>query len=138
VTSEQDTILAFLERINAHDADALTSMLTEDHVFTDSLGNAMCGGRAALRDAWRAYFELVPDYRIDIDHIVQDGALLVLLGSARGTCVEGGALSAENHWLIPAAWIAEVRGGLVSAWRVYADNTPVAAILQRIRSASRR
>lgn len=138
MTGGRDTILAFIDRVNAHDADGLASMLSDDHVFTDSLGRALRGDRATLRTAWQAYFCLAPDYRIDIDRIVQDGDLFVLFGRAEGTCVDAGVLRPENHWRIPAAWAAEVRGGLVSTWRVFADNTPVASILQRISPGSRR
>jgi hypothetical protein len=34
-------------------------------------------------------------------------------------------------WQTPAAWLAVILGGLVSEWRVYADNKPVYEILSK-------
>jgi ketosteroid isomerase-like protein len=39
----------FLDRINKRDADTLAELMTEDHVFIDSLGNTI---KAAKRYAW--------------------------------------------------------------------------------------
>jgi len=33
-------VLQFLERINRHDADKPAELMTEDHVFVDSLGQS--------------------------------------------------------------------------------------------------
>jgi len=38
-----ETVLAFLDRINKRDADKLADLMTEDHIFVDSLGNTMQG-----------------------------------------------------------------------------------------------
>lgn len=32
------TVLDFINRVNQHDADQLAELMTEDHVFIDSLG----------------------------------------------------------------------------------------------------
>jgi ketosteroid isomerase-like protein len=47
-----ETVLRFLERINERNADRLAEMMTEDHVFTDSLGQTI-RGREKMRAAWR-------------------------------------------------------------------------------------
>ena len=36
-----DTVLAFLGCINERDVDKLAALMTEDHVFVDSLGKAV-------------------------------------------------------------------------------------------------
>ena len=41
-----DIVLQFLERINQHDADRLAELMSEDHVFVDSLGHAVHGREA--------------------------------------------------------------------------------------------
>jgi hypothetical protein len=43
------TPFCFLEDLNQHNADRLTEMMTEDHVFIDSLGHVVHGGE------WLAY-----------------------------------------------------------------------------------
>lgn len=132
MTPEQKAILKFIDAINDHDLDALTALLTGNHCFIDSLGREMRGGPDAMRLAWEGYFDLVPDYHVEIDRIIQDGSILVLLGHASGTCIENEALRPENAWRMPAAWRAEMRAGRVAGWQVFADNTPVAEILRRL------
>ena len=39
--SSIETVLDFLDRINKKDADKLAELMTEDHVFIDSLGNSV-------------------------------------------------------------------------------------------------
>jgi ketosteroid isomerase-like protein len=48
-----DTVLQFLERINQHDADKLAELMTEDHIFIDSLGQSV-RGRENMRSGWRS------------------------------------------------------------------------------------
>ena len=44
-----DTVLAFLEQINAGNADGLCALVTEDHLLVDGLGNRLpCGDAQGL------------------------------------------------------------------------------------------
>jgi ketosteroid isomerase-like protein len=122
--SATQTAQRFVAHINSHDVDAIAALLTPDHRFIDSLGGE-ARGREALRDGWRQYFRMVPDYRIDVDRVLVDGAHVVLLGVARGTYSADGALHAENAWSTPAALRALIHDGLVAEWQVYADNEPI-------------
>jgi ketosteroid isomerase-like protein len=128
------TVLDFMNRINRRDADDLAELMTEDHVFVDSLGQAV-RGREAMRGGWRAYFAFCPDYWIAHEGILQDGNVVAIFGAAGGTIAAAGKLPTENRWRIPAAWRAVVEGGLVKEWRVYADNKPVYDIVARSKSA---
>ena len=128
------TVLEFMNRINQRDADRLAELMTEDHVFIDSIGQAV-HGRETMRTGWRGYFALGPDYRISHDQILQDGNVAAIFGEAGGTIAAADQLPAENRWRTPAAWRAVVEGGLVKEWRVYADNKPVYDILARAKSA---
>ena len=47
-----ETVLAFIDRINQRDPDKLAQLMTEDHVFIDSLGQAV-RGREQMRAGWR-------------------------------------------------------------------------------------
>jgi ketosteroid isomerase-like protein len=49
-----DTVLRFLERINEHDADKLAELMTDDHMFIDSLGQSV-RGREKMRLGWQSY-----------------------------------------------------------------------------------
>jgi len=125
-----ETVLAFFEAINRHDADQLAELMTEDHVFIDSLGRSQ-RGRETMRAGWLGYFALCPDYRVAHDDIVQGGDSVAVFGSAGGTIRVYGELLPENQWQTPAAWRIVVHGGLIQEFRVYADNKPVYDILAK-------
>jgi ketosteroid isomerase-like protein len=125
-----ETAHRFVDRINAHDITGLTALMTPDHRFVDSLGAAV-EGREKMREGWRHYFQMVPDYHIDIARSFLDGAEVALFGSAGGTYGRDGQLNAADAWQAPAAWRVIVRDGLVAEWQVYADNEP---IRQRMRA----
>jgi ketosteroid isomerase-like protein len=116
-----ETVLEFLNRINQHDVDKLAELMTEDHVFIDSLGNRVTG-REKMRGGWRAYFGMCPDYWISHEEIFGNGATVATFGAA------GGAISGKE-WRTPAAWLAVVEKGQIKKWQVYADNKPVYEIL---------
>lgn len=122
--STADTIRRFIERINAHDVAGLAALLTSDHRFIDSLGSVVLG-REATREGWRQYFQIVPNYRIDISRSFADADHMVLLGSASGTYRRRSHVSPDDAWQTPAAWHAVVRDALIAEWQVYADNEPI-------------
>ena len=125
-----ETVLEFLQRINQRDADKLAELLTEDHVFTDSLGQTV-RGREKMRAGWRGYYAFCPDYWVSHEEILANGNHVAVFGAAGGTVAVKGELPATNQWRIPAAWRAVVENGLVKEWRVYADNKPVYDILAK-------
>jgi hypothetical protein len=128
-----ETVLLFLERINQHNPDALAELMTDDHVFTDSLGHSV-SGREKMLQGWRSYYEFCPDYWISREEIFRREDRVAVFGSAGGTIADQGKLLQENKWRISAAWLAIVENGLVKEWRVYADNKPVYDILARQKS----
>jgi ketosteroid isomerase-like protein len=130
-----ETVRRFLELINDRNVDKLTEMMTEDHRFVDSLGGVV-EGREAMRAAWRGYFAFCPDYWVSVEEMLQREDVVAVFGAAGGTIASNGVLLPENAWRVPAAWLARAENGLLSEWRVYADNTPVHAIASRIDSRS--
>ncbi|MFI4971644.1 MAG: nuclear transport factor 2 family protein [Hyphomicrobiales bacterium] len=126
-----ETVHGFVDQINVHDVAGLAALMTPDHRFIDSLGTVM-EGRERMREGWRQYLQMVPDYRIDVQSSFVQGTEVALLGSAAGTYSRGGQLTPADAWRTPAAWRALVRNELVAEWQVYADNEP---IRQRMRKA---
>jgi ketosteroid isomerase-like protein len=124
---------AFVSAINRHSPEEIASLMTDDHVFVDSLGSRVAG-RANMTKGWQGYFGMVPDYAITVDETFADGPVVVMLGAAEGTWSAGGPLQPENKWQTPAAWRAVVRGHLIAEWRVYADNEPIRRIMAAHRS----
>lgn len=135
--SPAETVLNFINSINQHDADKLAELMTEDHVFIDSLGQVV-RGRERMRAGWRGYFGFCPDYWISQKEILADGNVVAVFGAAGGTIADRGDLPAANKWRTPAAWLAVVEDGLVKEWRVYADNKPVYDIVAANKSTAPR
>jgi hypothetical protein len=81
-------------------------------VFIDSLGNQL-SGRGQLERGWKAYFELFPDYRIELQATLASGELVLSYGVASATHATGG-----TAWQIPAAWRARVRDERIAEWQV--------------------
>ncbi|HWX56104.1 MAG TPA: nuclear transport factor 2 family protein [Verrucomicrobiae bacterium] len=125
-----EVVLKFERLINSRSADAVCSLLTDDSVFIDSLGNQISGAEK-LRAAWTGYFTMVPDYSISHSEILADGDTVALFGTARGTFSKDGQIKKENFWQTPAAWRAVVKDGKIAVWQVYADNEPVRAVMRR-------
>jgi ketosteroid isomerase-like protein len=130
MTGLGELFLAFVAAINAHDVPKIGEMMTADHVFVDSLGNTVTGGRA-MQNGWNGYFALFPDYRIDVDHVSVSGNDVLASGWASGTLHQDGKPVSDGYWRIPAAWRAKIRDGKLSGWQVYADNKPVYELLAR-------
>jgi ketosteroid isomerase-like protein len=121
-------ILEFVGRLNAHDVKGMCDLMTEDHLFVDSLGEQL-RGREQMRRAWVQYFYLFPDFTITCQNIFRRDHELALFGSAQGSYTVGSPVPASNRWQMPAAWRAVVRGGRVAEWHVFADNEPVRRLM---------
>jgi len=119
-----ETVLDFFDRIHKRDADKLAELMTEDHVFIDSVGNTV-QGREKMHAGWRGYYSFCPDYWVTHEEILGNGNIVAVFGAAGGTIAANGKLPPENKWRTSAAWLAVVENGLVKKWQVYADNKPV-------------
>ena len=111
-----DLAHAFVGRINAHDADGLARLMTEDFVFTDYTGQRQTS-REVMRDAFGRYFESCLEYRIHVAQVLLSGSDSALIFGH----VTGSHLGEEIEKRGMLAWKAEVRDGLVAEWRIYAN-----------------
>jgi len=123
--SASEMFQRFVAAINGHDVEALTSLMTSDHLFVDSMGNSMKGVES-MQTGWRGYFAMCPDYWIRVRSLLSERETVLATGEAGGT-IDGVA------WQTPTAWQAVLVGGQVSEWRVFADNKPVYEIMGRRR-----
>lgn len=76
-----ETVLEFLDRINPRDVDQLAELMTEGHVFVDSLGNRM-RSREKMRDGWSGYYTMCPDYWVSHEEIFENGDSVAVFGVA--------------------------------------------------------
>jgi hypothetical protein len=116
----QQTFNDFVSAINEHNVDKLCSLMTDNHKFIDSLGNEGIG-KDQMRNGWLGYYQLFPDYKIDITEIFIKDDTISAFGFAGGT-FKGLTEKKENYWHLPAAWKAIIKGGKVQLWQVYADS----------------
>ncbi|MBO0684304.1 MAG: nuclear transport factor 2 family protein [Candidatus Dormibacteraeota bacterium] len=111
-TTPELVVVRFNEGINGRDLEALARLMSDDHVFIDSVGERVEGRQPCLA-AWRGFFGAYPDYRNELGSIV--------LASSGVVAVTGRSVCSEPALDGPALWTAKVRGGQVSEWRVYED-----------------
>ncbi len=121
---------AMVAAVNSGRAERVANAMSLDAVFVDSLGRRT-EGRQALTDAWRGYYRLFPDYRIEVDGLFAEEQEALLHGRARGTLHRDGHAVDGGGWEIQAAWRAVSDGRRIRLWQVYADNKPVYALLGR-------
>jgi ketosteroid isomerase-like protein len=115
----EEVVTRFNDGINRADLDALGALMTDGHMFTDSVG-AQVRGKSNCLDAWRGFFEQFPDYRNHFTELIPGDDRVVVIGySTCSVAVLDG----------PALWTAEVEGDKVVHWRVYQDAPAVRAEL---------
>jgi hypothetical protein len=119
---------ALVAAINGGRAEQVVPLIDRSGVFIDSLGSRI-EGREKLLASWRAYFQLFPDYRIEIEGMLVEEQEAMLRGWAGGTLHRGGRALEGGGWRIPAAWRATTDARRVISWQVFADNGPVRALL---------
>ena len=128
IYTEIDVVEAFIAAINRRIPSQISCLMAEDHTFVDSGGRSL-SGRENMTAAWQEYFRMFPDYRIQVQSIMGDSALVAVFGSASGTYNGKRGLVPENRIEMPAAWRAMVENGKVKLWQVYADWTEGSRII---------
>lgn len=128
--SLEDTVNKFVDAINTHDVEAIGELMSDDHIFIDS-GGGVYTDREQMIKGWPGYYEMFPDYKIEISETFVSGDTVAMIGKAMGTYSSDGTLKPENHWEIPAAWKAVVTGDKIKLWQVIADNSIVVEIINR-------
>jgi ketosteroid isomerase-like protein len=123
-----EVAMDFIKRINAGSVDGICDLMTDGHIFEDTLGERFIG-REKMRQGWRAYFKNIAQYQIRADEFFQTDDRLAIFGAASGIYAANGAGSPDNFWEVLAAWRAIIRDGLVAERRVYADNQPLRKLM---------
>jgi hypothetical protein len=127
---ETKIVLAFINAINCADIDKMCDLMANDHLFIDSQDHRMAG-KDNMRQAWLGYFDLFPDYMIEINEIFAKDSMICMFGYASGTYKNLVNEDNSNYWRIPAAWRAIVEDDQIKLWQVYADNIIVLEIVNR-------
>lgn len=124
------TALDFVAAINSHNVDNICNLMADDHLFIDSQGNKLAG-KDTMKHAWKGYFEMFPDYTIEIAETLENENIVVLLGYAEATYKNLKTEDNSKHWKVPAAFRAEISENKIKLWQVYADNSPAFNIINK-------
>ena len=119
-TEEIRIVQSFNNAINEGNVEMLSSLMAEGHTFIDASGAAHSGVKE-MTEGWKDFFRMFPDYKNNFENILQDGNLVVALGTASGTYNGNRGLIPENHIKWTAAWKAIVENGKIKVWQVYTD-----------------
>ncbi len=129
VKSPESVTNAFVRALNRQDVEGMLALMTPAHRLVDSMGTVV-EGLEKMRAGWAGYFKMVPDYTLAIEETYASGPVVILMGVAQGTFTRTGELGPENQWRTPIALRAFVEDGLITEWRVYADNEPIRRLMK--------
>jgi len=118
---EKETVLQYIEAINAAEIDKIVDLMSEDHIFIDS-GDGKYQGKDLMKQGWIGYYTIFPDYRIDIIDITENDSIIGIFGYASGTYKGIKDATNSNFFRIPASWKAVVEDGKIKHWQVYCES----------------
>jgi ketosteroid isomerase-like protein len=124
IDTNKEIIFRFIQAINDHDVNGIVSLMSDDHIFIDAMDHKTVG-KKEMEIGWKGYFELFPDYKIEILEIIGDKSLFGLFGYASATYKKTDA----NFWRIPAAWKGIVEKRRIKHWQVYCDYSNLLRIM---------
>ena len=122
--------IRFVKAINDHDVDEILTLMSEDHIFTDAKDNKSAG-KKGMKEGWEGYYELFPDYQIEISDITENVSTIGLFGYASGTYKNLTNKLNSNFWRAPAAWKAIVENNKIKHWQVYCDYSSLFKIIEK-------
>jgi len=122
--------IRFVKAINDHDVDEIINLMSGDHIFIDALDNKSVG-KKGMKDGWNGYYELFPDYQIEISDITENVSTIGLFGYVSATYKNLTNKLNSNFWRIPASWKAIVENNKIKHWQVYCDYSSLFKIIER-------
>lgn len=105
----------FVAAVNAHDADALGELITEDFANIDSWREGVIGRETALAGA-RLLFAADPGLHIEVESMGFRDPYVLMRGWVDSANPEVGRRR--------AVWRARCDGGLIAEWQSWAEGNP--------------
>lgn len=128
--SNKTIVNRFVKAINFHDVKEIVNLMSDDHIFIDGMDNKSVG-KKGMKEAWEAYFELFPDYTIEISDITENESVIGLFGYASATYKNLKDELNSNFWRTPASWKAIAENNKVKHWQVYCDYSSLLRIIDK-------
>lgn len=130
ITNKKEITLKFVKAINDHNVDEIVNLMSDDHTFIDAYGN-MHIGKTGMKEGWKDYYDLFPDFKIEITDIIENDSMIGLFGYASATYKNIKDESNSNFWRIHAAWKAIIENNKVKHWQVICDYTKILKIMDK-------
>jgi uncharacterized protein (TIGR02246 family) len=102
------------------DPDALAELFHEDGVYEDPLKDGPIVGREQIREGNRPAMAAIEDCRVEIRHLVADGAVAMAEGHFASRMADG-----SGRLDFPFAITAEMEGDLISRAAEFYDTRPL-------------
>jgi ketosteroid isomerase-like protein len=128
--SNKDIAIKFVEAINNHNVDEIVDLMSDDHVFIDAYGDKYTG-KKGMKEGWQGYYQLFPDYKVEISDVIAADSLIGLFGYASGTYKNIKDETNSNFWRTPASWKAVVENKKIKHWQVYCDYLKLSKIIDK-------
>lgn len=128
--TDKEIILSFVKAINDHDIEKINDLMAEDNVFIDGAGNIHMG-KEGMKIGWQSYYQMFPDYLIEISELIEHKSNFGLFGFASGTYTNNEDNSNCNFWRTTAAWKAIVENKKIKHWQVFCDYTRLMEIINK-------
>jgi hypothetical protein len=128
--SSKTIVNRFVKAINDHNVNEIVNLMSEDHIFIDAMDNKSVG-KKGMMEAWKGYFELFPDYKIEISDIIENESTIGLFGYVNATYKNLINELNSNFWRAPASWKAIVENSKIKHWQVYCDYSALFKIIEK-------
>lgn len=125
-----EIVKEFIKTINRQELNKMRALMSDELEFVDA-GGVNYIGREEILKGWPEYYEMFPDYTIEMLNTIESNELVAAFGYASANYRNLKDPSGSNYWRIPAAWKAVVRNNLIVYWQVYCDYSPIHEIMQR-------
>jgi ketosteroid isomerase-like protein len=128
--SKKAVVIRFVKAINDHDVNEIENLMSDDHIFIDATNHKTIG-KTVMKEGWQAYYELFPDYKIEISDITENESVIGLFGYVNGTYKNLKNSLNSNFWRISASWKAVVENNKIKYWQVYCDYSDLFKIVEK-------
>ena len=128
--SNKTIVIRFVKAINDHNVNEIVNQMSEDHIFIDGQDNKSVG-KKGMKEAWEGYYELFPDYQIEISDITENESVIGLFGYVKATYKKLTNELNSNFWRISASWKAIVENKKIKHWQVYCDYSELFKIIDK-------
>jgi ketosteroid isomerase-like protein len=105
----------FVAAVNAHDADAMRELVTEDFTYIDSWREGVTG-RDIVLEGTRRLFASDPGFAIEVESMSYSEPFALLRGWVNSANPEVGRRR--------AVWRARCEDGLIAEWQAWAEGKP--------------